>query len=100
MIKQLKTLTVNIFAGANVATVLLMLAAGYSDRVSPVSYPLFSNLGMVFPVFLLVNLVFIFFWLTFKWRKGLSAGFPSDIPLYAYALGAGGSRRSHQGVVV
>ena len=34
MIKQLKTLTVNIFAGANVATVLLMLAAGYSDRVS------------------------------------------------------------------
>ena len=52
MIKQLKTLTVNIFAGANVATVLLMLASGYSDRVSPVSYPLFSNLGMVFPVFL------------------------------------------------
>ena len=40
MIKQLKTLTVNIFAGASVATVLLMLAAGYSDRVSPVSFPL------------------------------------------------------------
>ena len=33
MIKQLKTLTINIFAGANVATVLLMLAAGYSDRI-------------------------------------------------------------------
>ena len=31
MIKQLKTLTVNIFAGANVAIVLLMLATGYSD---------------------------------------------------------------------
>ena len=69
MIKQLKTLTVNIFAGANVATVLLMLAAGYSDRVNPASYPLLSNLGMVFPIFLLVNLLFIFFWLTFKWRK-------------------------------
>ena len=69
MIKQLKTLTINIFAGANVATVLLMLAAGYSDRISPVSYPLLSNLGMIFPVFLLVNLIFIFFWLTFKWRK-------------------------------
>ena len=69
MIKQLKTLTINIFAGANVATVLLMLVAGYSDRISPVSFPLLSNLGMVFPIFLLVNLVFIFFWLTFKWRK-------------------------------
>ena len=69
MIKQLKTLTVNIFAGANVATVLLMLASGYSDHINPASFPLLSNLGMVFPVFLLVNLLFIFFWLTFKWRK-------------------------------
>ena len=69
MIKQLKTFTINIFAGANVATVLLMLAAGYSDRISPESYPLLSNLGMTFPIFLLVNLIFIFFWLTFKWRK-------------------------------
>ena len=69
MIKQLKTLTINIFAGANVATVLLMLAAGYSDRINPESYPLLSILGMTFPIFLLVNLLFIFFWLTFKWRK-------------------------------
>jgi len=69
MIKQLKTLTVNIFAGANVAIVLLMLAAGYSDRINPVSHPLLSNMGMTFPLFLVVNLLFIFFWLTFKWRK-------------------------------
>ena len=69
MIKQLKTLTINIFAGANVAIVLLMLAAGYSDRVNPESFPLLSLLGMTFPGFLVINLVFIFFWLTFKWRK-------------------------------
>ena len=69
MIKQLKTFTINIFAGANVAIVLLMLLAGYSDRINPVSFPLLSNMGMIFPLFLLVNLVFIFFWLTFKWRK-------------------------------
>ena len=69
MIKQLKSLTVNIFAGANMVTVLLMLAAGYSDRINPVSYPMLSTLGMAFPLFLLVNLLFIFFWLTFKWRK-------------------------------
>ena len=69
MIKQLKTLTINIFAGANVAIVLLMLATGYSDRISPASNPLLSNLCMTFPIFLLLNLLFIFFWLTFKWRK-------------------------------
>ena len=69
MIKQLKALTVNLFAGANVAVVLLMLAAGYSDRISPVSYPLLSTMGMLFPMFLLVNLLFVFFWLTFKWRR-------------------------------
>ena len=69
MIKQLKTLTVNIFAGANVAIVLLMLATGYSDHISPVSYPLLSTMGMIFPAFLLLNLLFVFFWLTFKWRR-------------------------------
>ena len=69
MIKQLKTLTINIFAGANVATVLLMLATGYSDRISPANHPMLSNMGMVFPFFLLANLLFVFFWLTFKWRK-------------------------------
>ena len=69
MIKQLKTLTVNIFVGANVAIVLLMLATGYSDHISPVSFPLLSTMGMVFPAFLLANLLFVFFWLTFKWRR-------------------------------
>ena len=79
MIKQLKTLTVNIFAGANVAIVLLMLAIGYSDHISPVSYPLLSTMGMIFPAFLLLNLLFVFFWLTFKWRRVW-------IPIVGYVL--------------
>ena len=69
MIKQLKTFTVNLVAGANVATVILMLCAGYSDRLNPVDYPLLSCFGITFPIFLIVNLLFLFFWLTFKWRK-------------------------------
>ncbi|MBR6275571.1 MAG: endonuclease/exonuclease/phosphatase family protein [Prevotella sp.] len=69
MIKQLKQLTINIIAGANIATALLMLLTGYSDRLSPVDYPWCSWLGMVFPVFVVVNLGFLFFWLIFKWRK-------------------------------
>ena len=48
MIKQLKSFTVNVVAGANVATVLLMLGAGYADRINPISHPMLSNLGMLF----------------------------------------------------
>jgi endonuclease/exonuclease/phosphatase family metal-dependent hydrolase len=79
MIKQLKAFTINIVAGANVATVLLMLAAGYADHINPAEHPMLSNLGMLFPFFLIVNMLFIFFWLTFKWKK-------LWIPILGYAL--------------
>ena len=69
MIKQLKAFTVNLVAGANVATIILLLLAGYSDRLNPTEHPLLSCMGMTFPIFLFVNLLFLFFWLTFKWRK-------------------------------
>ena len=69
MIKQLKAFTINIIAGANVATVLLMMASGYADHIQPTEHPMLSNLGMLFPFFLFANLLFVFFWLTFKWRK-------------------------------
>ena len=69
MIKQLKQFTVNLVAGANVVTVALMLIAGFSDRINPASHPILSCLGMVFPVFLIINFLFLFFWLVFKWRK-------------------------------
>ena len=64
MIRQLKQFTVNLVAGANVATVALMLLCGYSDFISPVRHPNLSWLGMIFPLFLIVNLGFLFFWLT------------------------------------
>ena len=64
MIKQLKTFTVNLVAGANIATVILMLCSGFSDRLNPANYPLLSCFGLVFPIFLIVNLLFLFFWLT------------------------------------
>ena len=69
MIKQLKTITINLIAGANVATILLMVLAGYADRINPVEHPMLSCMGMAFPGFLIANLVFLFFWLTFKWKK-------------------------------
>jgi endonuclease/exonuclease/phosphatase family metal-dependent hydrolase len=45
-----------------------MLLVGYSDRLNPVDHPLLSTVGMAFPVFLLLNLVFLVFWGIFKWR--------------------------------
>ena len=68
MIKQLKTLTVSMVGGANVATVVVMLMVGFADRLNPADYPTLSCLGLAFPVFLVINLLFIFFWLFFKRR--------------------------------
>ena len=79
MIKQLKTFTINMVAGANIATVILMLAAGFSDRLNPTEHPILSCFGMAFPIFLIVNLLFLFFWLTFKWKKAW-------IPILGYLL--------------
>ena len=79
MIKQLKAFTINMVAGANIATILLMVLAGYSDRLNPADFPILSCFGMTFPIFLIVNLLFLFFWLTFKWRKAW-------IPIVGYLL--------------
>ena len=79
MIKQLKTFTINMVAGANIATVILMLCSGFSDRLNPADHPQLSCFGMAFPIFLVANLLFLFFWLTFKWRKAW-------IPILGYAL--------------
>ena len=68
MFKKLKKFTTQMIAGANIASVFIMLLVGYSDRLDPASHPLSSTMGMAFPFFLLVNFAFLFFWLVFKWR--------------------------------
>lgn len=69
MMKQFRRFLVNLIAGANVTTVVLMLLVGYSDRLSPVEHPLLCCAGMAMPFFLLANMAFLFFWLLFCWRK-------------------------------
>lgn len=68
MFKQLKNFTVRMIAGANVANVVILLLVGYSGHLHPEDFPTLSNVGLVFPVFLFVNLAFLFFWLLFKPR--------------------------------
>jgi hypothetical protein len=50
MIKQLKSFTLNMVAGANIATIILLVLAGYSDRLTPVEHPILSCMGMTFPI--------------------------------------------------
>ncbi len=63
------------------ATVIVMLLVGYSDRLNPSDHPMLSTVGMTFPIFLLINFLFLFFWLFFKWRK---AWIPIVGYLFAY----------------
>lgn len=80
MIKQLRDITLRIVAGANVATVALMLLVGFSDRVDPAAHPVWANAGLAFPAFLLVNFGFLVFFLIFKKRYAL-------VPLAGFLLG-------------
>jgi len=66
MLDGLKDFTVKIIAGANVATAVVMLMVGYSDLLNPDKHPAFANAGLLFPVFLLINLGFLIFWVVFR----------------------------------
>ena len=66
-------------SGANVATIVSMLLLGYSDRLNPVDHPMLSTVGMAFPIFLVLNLLFLVVWLLFKWTRAW-------IPIVGFAL--------------
>lgn len=73
--------------GANVATVIVMLLVGFSDRLNPTDHPLVSTVGMAFPVLLVINMGFLLFWLIFKWSRAWVpvAGFIlSYVPISIY----------------
>lgn len=79
MIKHLKSFLLNLVAGANVATVLLLLAVAYSDHLNPAEYPLLACAGMLIPFFLMANLMFVPFWVLFSWKRLL-------IPVFGFLL--------------
>lgn len=61
----LTRLLLGLFLGANICTVLLLWLTVASTFVSPAENPTLSLLGLFFPVFLFVDIAFIFFWLIF-----------------------------------
>ena len=86
MIKKLKAFTLHTVAGANIATIIVMLVTGFSDRFNPVSFPILSNGGLLFPIFLMINLAFLVFWLIFKTRWAL-------IPFVGFLICYGPTRK-------
>ena len=54
----------------NIALLVLLLLAAFSDRVSPNSILFFAYLGLAFPYIFLINLLFCCWWIiTFKWKR-------------------------------
>ena len=63
---MLKRISISIFLGANLCSILLLWLCVALTYISPEHMPRLSLLTLAFPVFLLVDIAFIFFWLLFK----------------------------------
>ncbi len=59
---------VQLFLGANVATILLLWASCAVTYLPPDWHPRLALLSLVFPAFLLANVLFVLFWLVFKFK--------------------------------
>ncbi|MDR0232335.1 MAG: endonuclease/exonuclease/phosphatase family protein [Dysgonamonadaceae bacterium] len=53
----------------NVVTLFVFLLSAFSDRISPDSVMLFAYLGLAFPFFLFINILFAIWWIiVFRWK--------------------------------
>ena len=69
MFGTLKKILVQGAVGANVMSALLLLVCGLTSYVNPASHPRLSLFCLGFPVLLVLNVAFVFFWLVFQVRK-------------------------------
>lgn len=65
-VNQVKQLLTGIFAGGNIASLLMLYACCMSTWIDPAVHPRVSVVGILFPFLLLANLAFVPFWLIFK----------------------------------
>ena len=63
--------TYHLLLYANIALVMLTILSGLASFVNPHDFWLFSFLGLIFPVLILINIVFIVFWCIKKLRYSL-----------------------------
>lgn len=65
---MLKRISISIFLGANLCTILLLWLCVALTFISPDLFPRLSLLTLAFPIFLIVDILFIVFWLLFHAR--------------------------------
>ena len=63
-----QVMLVSIMAGANIATIILMWATCLSTLLSPAIHPRLSQAGLLFPVFLGLDILFLLAWLIVSWK--------------------------------
>lgn len=68
MFNNIKRISVSLLLGANLCTILLMWLCVALTFISPSLFPRFSVLTLAFPVFLIVDVLFVFLWLLFHAR--------------------------------
>lgn len=61
--KAIRILFKSVVGTAHLAVILLLIASAFSDRIAPDKSVLFSYLGLLFPIFCILNLCFIVYWL-------------------------------------
>ena len=64
--RHLGRFVVLLIAGVNLLFTGMLLCAAYSPYIQPVEHPVWSCLGLAFPVFLLVNGLFLLFWVVVR----------------------------------
>lgn len=79
MATQIKKLTLQMAAGANIATIAVMLLVGNVDKLNPIDHPLLASIGLAFPLPLVINIGFLIFFALFKRRYTL-------VPLIGFVL--------------
>ncbi len=65
---KLKRILVQLSVGANVMAAVLLLVCGLSSGFDPSDYSRLALFGLGFPLLLLLNVAFVFFWLVFSVR--------------------------------
>ncbi len=71
MFRMLGTFTLRLLAGVDILVVAAMLLVGMADRVDPMEHSMLSCAGLVFPIFLALDLGFLVFFLLVKRRYAL-----------------------------
>ncbi len=68
MPRKIQSIPKRIAITLNVLAILVMFLVGYADHLNPISFPHLCSVGLTFPFWLIVNVLFLIFWALTRWR--------------------------------